>query len=361
MASVSDPVEVPVFCAATVLRFTVTRAVAFAYDAVSVPAALASIQVFDADRQRVELGAPGAGDDNSIVVASMPSLDDGLYAVIWRVTSADGHVIDGAFSFQVGTASAGSGQNLIDQVRGGSGVDLTLKWVYGIARFLSLAGVIMLVGGVVLGATGIATGELPEWHWEWRGMLAIVFLAVFASAITYTAFTWLMKNARTDRVATFAYVNPAIATVLGWVVLGETLTRIAGDRLGLDIEMLPAGALPAPGPKPFFSISVVSPPVSFMIAGKVSPSPRSLPNPALASLPPWNFDRSSSNLVRPSPACSPPFILPAACDTSPTSPISVAARARSSPCVPTNRSVAPASDPFIASRSSNERIPEPFA
>jgi drug/metabolite transporter (DMT)-like permease len=83
---------------------------------------------------------------------------------------------------------------------------------------------IMLVGGVVLGAAGIATGELPEWHWEWRGMLAIVFLAVFASAITYTAFTWLMKNARTDRVATFAYVNPAIATVLGWIVLGETLT-----------------------------------------------------------------------------------------------------------------------------------------
>jgi drug/metabolite transporter (DMT)-like permease len=83
---------------------------------------------------------------------------------------------------------------------------------------------IMLIGGGLLGAAGIATGELPDWHWEWRGMSAILFLAVFASAITYTAFTWLMKNARTDRVATFAYVNPAIATVLGWSVLGETLT-----------------------------------------------------------------------------------------------------------------------------------------
>jgi drug/metabolite transporter (DMT)-like permease len=30
---------------------------------------------------------------------------------------------------------------------------------------------------------------------------------------------------RTDRVATFAYVNPAIATLLGWVVLGETLSQ----------------------------------------------------------------------------------------------------------------------------------------
>jgi drug/metabolite transporter (DMT)-like permease len=41
--------------------------------------------------------------------------------------------------------------------------------------------------------------------------------------VTYTAFTWLLKNARTDRVATFAYVNPAIATLLGWLVLGESL------------------------------------------------------------------------------------------------------------------------------------------
>ena len=82
----------------------------------------------------------------------------------------------------------------------------------------------------VLGTAGIVTGELPEWHWEWRGLLAIVFLAVFASALTYTAFTWLMKNARTDHVATFAYVNPAIATVLGWVVLGESLDAAAGAR-----------------------------------------------------------------------------------------------------------------------------------
>ena len=83
---------------------------------------------------------------------------------------------------------------------------------------------IMLAGGVVLGIAGIAAGELPRWHWELRGMLAILFLAVFTSALTYSAFTWLMKNARTDHVATFAYVNPAIATILGWLVLGETLT-----------------------------------------------------------------------------------------------------------------------------------------
>ena len=83
---------------------------------------------------------------------------------------------------------------------------------------------IMLVGGVMLGAAGIASGELPHWHWELRGTIALLFLGVFTSAITYTAFTWLMKNARTDHVSTFAYVNPAIATALGWLVLGESLS-----------------------------------------------------------------------------------------------------------------------------------------
>lgn len=111
-----------------------------------VEATLASIQVFDADRQSIAVGAPGVGEDATVVVASLPTLGDGLYAVIWRVTSADGHVVDGAFSFQVGTGTAGSGTDLIAGVSQGGGVDAALKWTYGIARFLALAGAIVLLG-----------------------------------------------------------------------------------------------------------------------------------------------------------------------------------------------------------------------
>ena len=82
---------------------------------------------------------------------------------------------------------------------------------------------LMLLGAAGLFAGGVLTGELPQWRWSASGTWAMVYLAVFASALAYTAYAWLIKNARTDRVATFAYVNPAIATVLGWVVLGESL------------------------------------------------------------------------------------------------------------------------------------------
>lgn len=112
----------------------------------AVEADLASISLFDGNSAAIELGAPAAGADDTVVQAPVPALDDGVYAVIWRVTSTDGHVIDGAFSFQVGTAVVGDGQQLIDEVRGGVRAEAVVRWWYGVARFLSLAGAICLIG-----------------------------------------------------------------------------------------------------------------------------------------------------------------------------------------------------------------------
>ena len=109
---------------------------------------LTSVALYDGDGASFPLGPPAAGGDDTIVQVLLDgeSLVDGVYAVIWRVTSADGHVIDGAFSFQVGTAAAGSGEDLIDQVRNGSRADPAIRWWYGVARFLSMLGAITLIG-----------------------------------------------------------------------------------------------------------------------------------------------------------------------------------------------------------------------
>jgi copper transport protein len=108
---------------------------------------LADVQVFDAGGVALEVGPPVAGDDGTVVKASLPDMGDGLYAVIWKVTSADGHAVEGAFSFQIGTAGGGNAQDLIDQVSGAGGVSSGLTWFYGIARFLALAGAVALLGG----------------------------------------------------------------------------------------------------------------------------------------------------------------------------------------------------------------------
>jgi drug/metabolite transporter (DMT)-like permease len=90
--------------------------------------------------------------------------------------------------------------------------------------------VMMLLGGTWLLLGGILAGELPLWTWRPGGIIAMGYLAVFGSALAYTAYTWLLKHSPADRVGTFAYVNPAIATVLGWAVLGEALgpAQVAG-------------------------------------------------------------------------------------------------------------------------------------
>jgi drug/metabolite transporter (DMT)-like permease len=90
---------------------------------------------------------------------------------------------------------------------------------------------IMLLGAVCLAIAGVATGEPSQWRWSGAGVGAMLYLALFGSALAYTSYTWLLKRAPADRVGTFAYVNPAIATVLGWAVLGEALT--GGQLVGV--------------------------------------------------------------------------------------------------------------------------------
>lgn len=104
--------------------------------------------------------------------------------------------------------------------------------------------VLMLFGGTWLLAGGLASGELPRWHWHAGGLAAMVYLAVFGSALAYTSYSWLLRHSPADRVGTFAIVNPAVAAVLGWAVLGEALgpAQIAGMvvvLLGVAFVTLP--------------------------------------------------------------------------------------------------------------------------
>jgi len=92
---------------------------------------------------------------------------------------------------------------------------------------------IMLMGAACLAIAGVATGEPSHWRWSGTGVAAMLYLALFGSALAYTSYTWLLKHAPADRVGTFAYVNPAIATVLGWAVLGEALT--GGQLVGVMV------------------------------------------------------------------------------------------------------------------------------
>ena len=69
------------------------------------------------------------------------------------------------------------------------------------------------------------TGQFHQARFNQRGVMAVLYLVVFGSWIGYTAYIWLLKHVPTPKVATYAYVNPIVAVILGWIVLHERFDR----------------------------------------------------------------------------------------------------------------------------------------
>jgi drug/metabolite transporter (DMT)-like permease len=90
----------------------------------------------------------------------------------------------------------------------------------------ALVGVQMLLGGTWMSLAGLAHGEVALWHWSMPGALALAYLVIFSSCCAYTAYGWLARHATPAQVGTYSYVNPAIASVVGYVALGETLSPV---------------------------------------------------------------------------------------------------------------------------------------
>lgn len=84
----------------------------------------------------------------------------------------------------------------------------------------------MAIGGVVLLVSGWIAGDAARWSWAPAGLASLAYVALMSSALGYCAYIWLMRNTTPARLGTYGYVNPAIATVLGWAVLGETLSGL---------------------------------------------------------------------------------------------------------------------------------------
>ncbi|MFF5500265.1 EamA family transporter [Streptomyces roseolus] len=80
------------------------------------------------------------------------------------------------------------------------------------------------IGGVVVGLLrgehrGFDPGEVATGSW-----VALGYLVVFGSLIAFTAYAWLIQSAPVSLAATYAYVNPVVAVLLGTLILGEALT-----------------------------------------------------------------------------------------------------------------------------------------
>jgi drug/metabolite transporter (DMT)-like permease len=112
----------------------------------------------------------------------------------------------------------------------------TLSWASGSyyaksarvpRRPLVMTAMEMLCGGAALVVAGLLRGEVADLDVGavgWTAWAGAAYLVVFGSMLAFTAYAWLLRNARLSLVTTYAYVNPAVAVLLGALFLGERLT-----------------------------------------------------------------------------------------------------------------------------------------
>ena len=111
----------------------------------------------------------------------------------------------------------------------------SLSWAYGslLSPYLPLppqlqsTAIQMITGGILAGIASFifepnALRQIPKMTTQ--TYMALGYLIFIGSLIGYSSYTWLVKNAPPSLLATYAYVNPVVAMILGWLFVGEKLS-----------------------------------------------------------------------------------------------------------------------------------------
>jgi drug/metabolite transporter (DMT)-like permease len=196
----------------------------------------------------------------ALLIAAVP-----LYIVVLRAITGDrpgGRTVSGVAVGAVGlallllTGTSGSGGTEGNAWWGPLLILLAgLGWATGTfattrlpvpANPFALAAVQMLVGGAILLAVSLSTGDRldvaavsPSAWWAWAYMAVVVSLGAFS------AYAYALASLPVSTVATYAYVNPVIAVLLGVLVAGESFSAVqilgGGIVLGAVALVLAAG------------------------------------------------------------------------------------------------------------------------
>ena len=158
-----------------------------------------------------------------------------------------------------------------DKILAGHGIDLpslgvilvgTILWATGSIYSrtehahlpespLMATAVEMLAGGVLIVVFAGITGEFSHFNpaqVSASSLLALGYLIVFGSLVAYTCYTWLLQVSTPARVSTYAYINPVVAVILGWLILSEPLTRdmaIATPLILMAVVLITTARKPA--------------------------------------------------------------------------------------------------------------------
>ncbi|MGE3180443.1 MAG: EamA family transporter [Phycisphaerae bacterium] len=185
----------------------------------------------------------------ALLIATVPLWMVGLDSALFRAPRPSGRVVLGIVVGLVGVAvllnvfSVGG-----EKVHVGGAIALLsacVLWSLGslISRKVDLpkspfqaVAMEMIAGGLLLGVTGTLLGEWPRVNLDavsLKSVLALLYLIVFGAIVALSAYVWLLRVCEPAKVATYAYVNPVIAVLLGYFFANEKIgnTTLAGAAL----------------------------------------------------------------------------------------------------------------------------------
>ncbi len=114
----------------------------------------------------------------------------------------------------------------------------------------------MLCGGALQLLVGTLLGEWSGVHPErfsGASLLAFGYLVIFGSLVGFTAYAWLLQVVSPTLAATYAYVNPVVAVLLGWLIAGEPLgprTLLAAAGIIASVVLITMSPARAPAATP---------------------------------------------------------------------------------------------------------------
>jgi len=109
----------------------------------------------------------------------------------------------------------------------------SIAWNYGSIRSkyhmssdvgpLTSAALQMAIGGGLIALIGLVRGESNQFHFTRDTLLAFLYLLFFGSILAYAAYVYALSKLPTSTTSLYAYINPLVAVVLGWVILRERI------------------------------------------------------------------------------------------------------------------------------------------
>ena len=144
-----------------------------------------------------------------------PRLRDSFHGDTRQIVAA-GVALGGAFSWTVGSVIA-------------------RRSTIHISGFAA-AGWQMFFGGAFNAIVMFSTGGYHGAHWGLLAWSSILYLVTFGSLVGYTAYIYLLNNVPLSKVATYAYINPVVAVLLGAIFLHERF--VTAEYMGMASVLL---------------------------------------------------------------------------------------------------------------------------